>query len=102
MDDFEKLMADEKRSAHLDEAEAAERERARRIAEGAQAEEEATFWDQARARSRQARERIGQQWGQFSKSAQDYAAENPTGVAAGALGVGLLFGLLIGLLIRRD
>ena len=60
------------------------------------------FWNEARARSRAAGERVGREWERFSGNAKEYADEHSIGVALGSLGVGIAMGVLIGLLISRD
>jgi len=60
------------------------------------------FWNEAKARSRVAGERVGEEWGRLSEQAKDYADEHSIGVALGSLGVGIAIGVLLGLLISRD
>jgi hypothetical protein len=60
------------------------------------------IWEETKLRGRQAGERIGEEWERFSETAQGYAEEHSVGVALGSLGLGLVLGLGIGLLIRRD
>ena len=64
--------------------------------------EESDFWSEARARSRAAGARVGQEWDRLSGNAKEYADEHSVGVALGSLGVGIALGVLIGALIARD
>jgi hypothetical protein len=60
------------------------------------------IWEETKLRGQKAGERIGEEWERFSETAQGYAEEHSVGVALGSLGLGLVLGLGIGLLIRRD
>ena len=60
------------------------------------------FWNEAKARSRVAGERVGEEWERLSEQARDYADEHSVGVALGSLGVGIAIGVLLGVLIARD
>ena len=60
------------------------------------------FWNEAKARSRVAGERVGEEWERLSEQAKDYADEHAIGVALGSLGVGIAIGVLLGVLIARD
>jgi len=60
------------------------------------------FWNEAKARSRVAGERVGEEWERLSGQAKDYADEHSIGVALGSLGVGIAIGVLLGVLIARD
>ena len=61
-----------------------------------------SFWNEAKARSRVASERVGEEWERLSGNAREYADEHAVGVALGSLGVGIAIGVLIGVLIARD
>ena len=50
------------------------------------------FWNEAKARSRVAGQRAGEEWGRLSEQAKDYADEHAIGVALGSLGVGIARG----------
>jgi ElaB/YqjD/DUF883 family membrane-anchored ribosome-binding protein len=63
---------------------------------------EASFWEEARSKGKNAGRRLGEGWDEVSGSAREYADEHSIGVALGSLGVGLAVGLLLGLLISRD
>lgn len=72
--------------------------------EGAEGRDEnkESFWREAKARSRVAGERVGEEWERLSGHARDYADEHSIGVALGSLGVGIAVGVLLGVLIARD
>jgi ElaB/YqjD/DUF883 family membrane-anchored ribosome-binding protein len=72
--------------------------------DGGQGQDETkeSFWNEARARSRMAGERVGAEWERLSEHAKDYADEHSVGVALGSLGVGIAIGVLLGVLIARD
>jgi len=60
------------------------------------------FWNETKARTRVAGERVGEEFGRLSEQAKDYADEHSIGVALGSLGVGIAIGVLLGVLIARD
>lgn len=110
MDDFEKLVEEGKRSAQkagktLSEELSEEKSNARKhvteLGETA-ARHAQSLWEETKLRGKRAGERLGEEWEKMSESAQVYTREHSVGVALGSLGLGIVLGVIVGLLARRD
>ncbi len=110
MDDFEKLVEEGKRSAQkagkalseeLSEEKASAGKHVTELGETA-ARHAQSLWEETKLRGKRAGERLGEEWERVSGTAKDYAREHSVGVALGSLGLGVVLGVIVGLLVRRD